>query len=465
MINSKKIYFIGIGGIGVSAIARLCKAMGKEVFGSDMRDSVTVQDLVKLGCNVVIGHSSENVKSAKPDIVVYSEDITASSAGFVELKQAQEMNVPAVTYAKALGDLMADKIGVSVTGTNGKSTTTAILGLILEEAGMDPTVIVGSKLSVKNASAKFVANARLGDGKFFVGEADEYHRHMMEQKPSVIVLTNVAEDHLDYYKDIVEIKSAFSDFIKTLPAEGMVIYNADDHQAVEVARNTTGHKLTFGIHHYADLQALNVKQEAGKQTFDLHLKDEKIGTIEMFVPGLFNISNALGASLAAIHLGVDFAVIQKVLKNFAGIWRRFEKVGLMGKAEIISDYAHHPAGVQGTIQAAKQFYPGKRILFVFQPHHRNRTKKLFGEFIESLEEADDLILPEIFDVAGREHGEDVSSKQLAEELVKLKVRAEFAADLAQTKAMITAKVKDFDVVVMMGAGDIDLAARELTTQG
>jgi UDP-N-acetylmuramate--alanine ligase len=460
---ASKIYFIGIGGIGMSALARLFAGQGKQVGGSDMRDSLTVQDLVKLGCKISIGHSADHIAAFGPDLVVYSEDISPESAGYVELAKAKKLNIRSATYAQALGEMMAGQYAISVTGTNGKSTTTALLGLILERAGFDPSVVVGSKLSPKNSSDRFVLNARLGSGKYFVAEADEYHRHMMEQKPNLVVLTNVAEDHLDYYTGIDDIKSAFADFVKTLPSNGAVVYNADDHNTIEVGRTAQCRKMTFGIHHYADLQAVNVRQTAGKQDFDLHYKDEMIGHVQFSVPGLFNISNALGAALAALHLGIDFKVIKETLESFAGIWRRFEKVGTLGGAEVISDYAHHPAGVEGTIKAAKEFYPGKRILFVFQPHHRNRTKKLFGEFVESLEGADDLILPEIFDVAGREHGEDVSSKQMADELAIKSVRAEFAENLDKTGELIKQKAKDFDVIVMMGAGDIDLLARKLVS--
>jgi UDP-N-acetylmuramate--alanine ligase len=459
--NSNKIYFIGIGGIGVSALARLALGMGKAVFGSDLRDSQTVADLIKLGAKISIGHDAKNIDSANPDLVVYSEDISPDSAGFAELDQARKKSISQITYARALGDLMLEQHGIAVTGTNGKSTTTAILGLILEAAGIDPTVVVGSKLSPKNTSNKFIANARLGAGKYFVAEADEYHRHMLEQKPQMIVLTNVAEDHLDYYRDIDEIKGAFAEFVKKLPTDGLVIYNADDHNAVDVGRMAHCHKFTYGIHHYADLQAINLKTQSGSQTFDLHLNDQMIGSVNLRVPGQFNVANALAAALAAIKLSVDFATIKLVLENFAGIWRRFEVVGNLGSTIIISDYAHHPAGVSGTIQAAKDFYPGKKILFVFQPHHRNRTKKLFGEFVESLTGADDLILPEIFDVAGREHGEQVSSKELVEELVKAGVRTEYCGNLSETEDLIRKKAKDFDVAVMMGAGDIDLTARRL----
>ncbi|HYE22772.1 MAG TPA: UDP-N-acetylmuramate--L-alanine ligase [Verrucomicrobiae bacterium] len=461
MISQNKPYLIGIGGIGVSALARLFLGMGKPVAGSDLRDSATVQELIALGIKVNIGHSAENITAYNPDVVIFSEDISPQSQGYAELSQAKKLGIPSLGYSQALGQLMEGHFQISVTGTNGKSTTTALLGLMLEEAGLDPAVVVGSKLSPKNASRKFIANARLGEGKYFVAEADEYHRHMMDQNPNLVVLTNVAEDHLDYYKDITEIKAAFEDFIKKVPVDGTVVYNADDHTAVEVGRKAHCHKATFGIHHYADLQAINPKAEKGKQSFDLHYKDQNLGRVEIAMPGLFNISNALASSLAALSIGVSFDVIKKVLGEFAGIWRRFEILGQFGNAVVVSDYAHHPAGVAGTIEAAKQFFPGKKILFVFQPHHRNRTKRLFGEFVESLEGSDNLILPEIFDVSGREHGENVSSQDLVNELKNKGVAAEFAADLDQTEQLLRSTGQQYDAIIMMGAGDIDLLARKL----
>jgi UDP-N-acetylmuramate--alanine ligase len=457
-----KIYFVGIGGIGVSALARMFFAMGKKVSGSDMRDSSTVSELKNLGIKVFIGHNAANLAD-KPDLVIFSEDISPGSPGYVEIEEADKLNIAKMTYAQALGKLMDEKYGIGVTGTNGKSTTAAMLGLILEAAGMDPDVIFGSKLSAKNESAKFKANARLGHGKYFVAEADEYHRHMLEGHPKMIVLTNVAEDHLDYYKNLQEIKLAFGDYVHSLPDDGILIYNADDHASVEVGRVDHGHKYTFGVEHYADLQAINRVQGTrdGVQKFDLHLNDEMIGSIDLHVPGKFNVSNALGAILAALKLEVSFGVIKKALENFAGIWRRFEVVGQLDGKPVISDYAHHPAGVEGTITAAQEFYPGKKVLVVFQPHHRNRTKQLFGEFVESLLSADYVILPEIFDVAGREHGESISSRDLVAELTKRGEKCEFAKDLDTAAEMIKEKIQDFDVVLCMGAGDIDLMARHL----
>jgi UDP-N-acetylmuramate--alanine ligase len=459
--KAKKVYFIGIGGIGVSAIARLCLNMGKKVAGSDMRESETVKALVVLGAKISIGHDAKNIREFLPDVLVYTEDISTNSPGHVEMREGLSLHIPAVTYAQALGMLMEGKYSVGVTGTNGKSTTSAILALIMDAAGYDPSVVIGSKISPRNQNSKFFANARLGESKYFVAEADEYHRHMMEHRPSMAVLTNVAEDHLDYYKDIFDIKNAFKDYIATLPANGMVIYNADDHNAVEVGRIALCHKFTFGIKHYADLQAVNIKTEAGVQTFDVHLNDKHLGNVKLNVPGEFNVLNALGAMLAAFKLGIGFDVIKSSVESFAGIWRRFERVGYLGKAEVVSDYAHHPAGVAGTIKAAKEFYPNGKILFVFQPHHRNRTRRLFSEFVDSLSSADDVVIPEIFDVAGREHGEDVSSQQIVNELNLRQVRAVFAKDLEETETIVKQMAHEFKAIIMMGAGDIDLLARKL----
>ena len=451
----QKIYFVGIGGIGVSAEARIFRALGKTVAGSDLKQSAITDSLQGLGVPVFIGadqQTLENLNSFKPDLIVY----TPAAAEF-----PFPPGIEKIDQGQAVGLLMQGKYGIAVTGTNGKSTTTAILGLILEKANLDPTVLIGSVLSPKNESKEFQANARLGRSQYVVVESDEYAKKMLSNQPQAIVITNIAEDHLDVYKDLQDIKSAFLQYVQALPPDGMVVYNADDHNTVEIARQTHAHKYTFGIDHYADLQAINLNTEHGMQLFDLHLNDELIGRIQLRIPGKFNVSNALGAILIALKLGISFDVIKSAVESFAGIWRRFEVVGTLDGKEIISDYAHHPAGIIGTIKAAKEFYPGKKILVVFQPHHRNRTKQLFGQFVETLEEADDLIIPEIFDVAGREHGESISSQDLVTELKAKQVNAEYAEDLDQAAEMVRSKLDQFDVVLCMGAGDIDLMARSL----
>ncbi|HTL39317.1 MAG TPA: UDP-N-acetylmuramate--L-alanine ligase [Methylomirabilota bacterium] len=458
--QAKNIYCLGIGGIGVSGIARLLFAMGKNVSGSDLHASQITQKLSDQGILVKIGHTVENL-NPKPDLVIFSQDVSPDSAGFIELQEIEKLKIPKLTQAQALGELMQGHFGIAVTGTNGKSTTTAILGLILEHAGLDPSVLVGSMLSSKNESEKFRSNARLGSGKFFVAESDEYHRKMLENHPQMIVITNIAEDHLDYYKDLADIKQAFLEYILSMPPDGILIYNADDHNTVEVCRQAKCHKLTFGIHHYADLQAINIKEENSKQIFDLHYDDQKIGSLKLNIPGAFNVSNALAASLAALKLKIDFSVIKESLENYYGLWRRFEVVGQISGKMVISDYAHHPAAITGTIEAAKQFFPGKKILVVFQPHHRNRTQALFKDFVLALLNADEVIIPEIFDVAGREHGEKISSEDLVRELNRKKELATFGGDLENTEKIINTKLPDYDVLLMMGAGDIDVLARKI----
>ncbi len=446
----KSVYCLGLGGIGVSSVARLFLSMGKDVQGADLKQSEITEELEKLGIKVKIG---ANLVEGNPDLVIYSPALPAAEVALI--------TQPKLSQGQAVGELMKGHFGIGVTGTNGKSTTTAILGLILEAAKADPTVLIGSMLSPKNESEKFQANARLGAGKYFVAESDEYHRKMLENHPQMIVVTNIAEDHLDYYKNLNEIKAAFGEYIKSLPADGIVIYNADDHYAVEVCREAPCHKFTFGIHHYADLQAINLKIEDGRQKFDLHLNDEKIGEFELAVPGIFNVSNALGGALAGIKLGVDTEVIKSTLAAYQGLWRRFEQVGEVQGKPIISDYAHHPDGIAATLLAAKQFFPGKKVLAVFQPHHRNRTKALFKEFVKSLLEADGLIIPEIFDVAGREHGEEISSQDLITALKQEGVIASFAPTLADAQTQIQSQLSQFDVILMMGAGDIDSLARQM----
>ncbi len=429
--EAKSIFCLGIGGIGVSGLARIFLSMGKKVGSNDIKDS---------GNNDVVGDW---------DLVVY----TAA----VPKEDLDKIKIPKLSQGEAIGQLMQDKYGIGVTGTNGKSTTTALLGLMLDQAGLDPSVLVGSLLSAKNETEKFKANARFGSSQYVVAESDEYDRKMLLNQPKMIVLTNIALDHLDTYKNLEDIKSAFLEYVKSLPSDGILIYNADDHNTVDVCKHATCHKFTFGIHHYADLQALNVEN----QKFDLHLHDEKIGKFELHVPGLFNVSNALGAALAAIKLGVSTEVIAKVLKEYAGIWRRFEVVGKFEGKIVVSDYGHHPDGVSQTIEAARQFYPGKKVLVIFQPHHRNRTKELFDQFVESLVTVDEVIVPEIFDVAGREHGETISSQMLVDALKSKGVSATFAQDLDETEELVREKAKDFGVLLFMGAGDIDNVARKL----
>jgi len=459
----RAIHFLGIGGIGVSALARLAKLMGKAVSGSDMRESVVTQALITLGVDVKIGHDKVNVPPGT-DLVVHTEDVNESSAGFAELSAAKAGGIRTLKYSEALGLLVGDYYGVGVSGTNGKSTSTAILGLIIQQAGLDPMVVLGSRLAPANETAAFQGNARFGEGRHFIYEADEYHRHMLDSHPKAVLLTNVEADHLDYYKDLADVKSAFAEFIRQLPDDGLLVYNRDDADTKDLATaNGTCRKATFGMQEGCDYMAHQAEVQNQVQSFSVLAKGRDLGRFSLAIPGGYNLMNALGALAMALELGVEAEAARTSLSEFKGIWRRFEKVGeYMGKP-VISDYAHHPTALTGLIKAAAEFYPGQRILLVFQPHQKNRTKMLFNDFVESLKSAPELILTEIYSVPGREKGEDqdISSRDIVKALAAAGKQAEYAADLDQADDLIRAKASNADVILLAGAGTIDQLARKL----
>jgi UDP-N-acetylmuramate--alanine ligase len=455
----KKVHLIGVGGIGVSAVANMMLDLGKDTSGSDMAESKIIKELEKKGLIFYLGHKSENL-APDVDLVVYSPAIPADNP---ERQKAKKLDIPELSYPQMLGQLGKDRKVVAVSGTNGKTTTTSLLGLILEAAHEDPLVIVGSK--VKNFKE---GNLRLGEGEYFVVEACEYRAHMLNLDPQIIVLTNIEEDHLDYYKNLDHIIETFQKYVDKLPQDGLLILNNDDPVSREMIQKPKCKVATYGIKNKADVMAKNIRVKGERQYFDLTCSGQKIEmTFSLLVPGIFNIYNALAATATALELGVAPEIIKKVLENFTGTWRRFEKVGERGGAIIISDYAHHPTAVQGTIRAARDFYPGRRLVVVFQPHQRNRTKNLFGRFVKSLEGADVVILSEIYDVAGREEAEDqdISSKDIARELEKRYgdkfKKVLFACHLEETIKLILENIKPNDLVLVMGAGDIFQVAEEL----
>ncbi len=408
----KKVHIIGIGGIGVSAVAKMMLKLGKKVSGSDINFSEIIQDLKNRGVLIYSKHKKENL-SFDTDLVIYSSAVLKNNPELLKAKKLQATSLPRkipkeflrgykliLSYFEFLGELSKEKFTVAISGTNGKSTTTSMLGLILEKAKFDPLVIVGSKVN----QPTWEENFRMGNGNYFVVEACEYQANMLNLDPSLIVLTNIEEDHLDYYKDINDIRNTFQKYIEKLPPIGILIANIDDKNIQIVLKKIKKPKfeiITFGQNKKADFQIKNIIKKPGLVKFIIeHNKIEEEFTLQ--VPGLFNIYNATAAIIAAVEMNAPLNVIKNVLKNFKGIWRRFEKIGEKNNAIIISDYAHTPTAIQGTIQAAKDFYPNRRIVVAFQPHHRDRTKKLFNDFVKSFDQADLLILFEIFDVEGRE---------------------------------------------------------------
>jgi UDP-N-acetylmuramate--alanine ligase len=439
-----RVHFVGIGGIGMSAVAKWMLHKEIKVTGSDMHASAITHDLALRGAKFFSGHSVENL-SEDVQLLVYSPAVPEDN---IERALARERGVRELSYPELLGEISKTFSTIVVTGTNGKSTTTAMLGLILEAAGYDPTVLVGSLVpGFKDG------NLRMGKGRFFVVEGCEYKANMLHLEPEMIVLTNIEEDHLDFYRDLAHIQETFQSFVDKLKGQGMIVVNGDDEasKALNIMR-----PITYGAD--GAYKLISRRTEPGRQ-----IVESNHGELELQIPGAFNAHNALAALAAAMELGVPFETCARALKEFAGTWRRFERVGTWHGADIISDYAHHPTGVRETLKAAREFFPHRRILLCFQPHQHNRTKELFDGFVEALRGADGLVVTEIYDVAGRNEDSDVSGNDLVEAIHKIDAAKDvrYAKDFASAKSELRDMVKPGDVLIVMGAGDVDEVAREL----
>ena len=439
----QRIHFVGAGGIGVSAAAKWCLAYGKTVSGSDLHASPVSDALAKLGATIHSGHAPTNVPD-NVDLVVYSPAVPETN---VERARATELGAMQWSYPEFLGALSKEYSTIVVSGTNGKSTTTAMLGLILEAAGYDPTVIVGSLVP-----GFPMGNVRVGHGRFLVVEGCEYKAAMLRLDPEMIVLTNIEEDHLDYYRDIDHIRETFQTFVDKLKGKGLAVWNKNDPESNKLVIDRG---VTFGMNTGADYDG---------STTELALK----------VPGVFNRMNALAATAAAMELGVPLETCQRVLAQFGGIWRRFERVGTWHGAEVISDYGHHPTAIRGTIEAAREMFPGRRVVLCFQPHQHSRTKELLDEFVEALAFADILVIPEIYAVAGRSSPGDEQENQRSSpgdergvssrDLVAKIPGARYAKGLEDAESVLRDIVKEGDVLIIQGAGDVDELARRLATR-
>lgn len=425
-----KIHFIGIGGIGVSALARYYLEKGNSVSGSDLNSSENTRFLKEKGINVFLGaHKTSNV-SEDVDLVIYSPAVKEDNP---ELKKAKELKIKTKSYPEALGELTEEYFTIAVSGTHGKSTTCCMIGKILIEAGWDPTVIVGTKLKEFENS-----NCRVGKSKYLVIEADEHFASFLNYKPDVLVLTNIEEDHLDYYKNLENILKTFEKYLSLIKKGGVLILNEDDKNISQLKIPSQNLKTI----------KYSIKQKEAQ-------KLKKI----LKVPGDHNVYNALSALTLARELEINDEVSFKALSEYKGSWRRFE-IKNNKDFLIVSDYGHHPTEVLSTLKAAREKWPEKKIYFVFQPHQYQRTFYLFKDFINGFKKSskekffDKAIITDIFDVPGRESGkikEKVNSEKLVQEINDSSV---IYIKKEKVKEFIENNVKEKDVVLVMGAGDI-----------
>ncbi len=451
----KKVHFIGVCGIGISAIARLLKSAGKDVSGSDIKSSPICDNLEKIGIKIKIGHSEKNV-SEDIDLVIYSPAVPDNNQ---ELEKAKRTGIRTINYPQALGLIFNDKTGIAVCGTHGKSTTTAMIGLVLDDAELDPSIIIGSIIP------RYNSNLRLGKSKYFVAEACEYKRSFLYLRPKITILNNIELDHTDYYRDIDDLRNAFREFVGNLPHDGILICNGDDLNIkilnTEIKVNYPELKIiSFGQDKENTLQVSDFRFEIGITKYRVSYLGKDLGEFYIRVPGLFNLYNSLATISLGLVLDISVENIRESLANFAGIWRRFEIKGIYKNTLIVSDYAHHPTAVKMTIEAAKNFYPRRRIFAIFQPHQHNRVNELYKYFLECFNAADVIILSEIFDVAGREEKEDLSlsSLDLVEDIKKndstMMNRIFYARSLKETRNLIDEKIEDGDLLLIMAAGDM-----------
>lgn len=438
------VHCIGIGGIGVSALASILHFLNKRVTGSDLSTSVVTKDLEKVGIEVQIGKNSSDNIPRDTDLVMYSNAI---AKGNPELEEAKKRNIPCVSYPEMLGELLTMHTPLVVTGTHGKSTTTAMLATIFMHAGLDPWVVMGTRMSYREMSG----NARVGLGRHFIVEGDEYRAAFLHYRPFGLIINNIEADHLDFYKDIRDIISTFKKLVKSMPDKGFIVANADDPNVKKVISSAACRRMTFGLSG-GDYQATHISQRGELTTFTV--KGPERFDLALRVPGFHNVKNALAAALMAMVFGVSIEHIQQGLLSFPGVWRRFEIKGEKNGIVFIDDYAHHPTEIKATLSTARAVYPAKKVWCVFQPHSLDRTTYLLKEFSTAFADCDQLILTDIYHVAGRDDVKGVSIEQLAKAVRDTGHSVKVIKKYDDIIDYMRKNVSENDVILTVGAGSI-----------
>jgi len=438
----KHIHFVGIGGIGMSGIAEVLLNLGYRVSGSDMKTSDTTDRLKKIGGEIFIGHRAENITS--PHVVVISSAVKKEN---VEVVAAREKQIPVIPRAEMLAELMRLKYGVAIAGAHGKTTTTSMVATVLAAGNIDPTVVIGGKLN------SLGTNAKLGQGEFLVAEADESDGSFLKLSPTIAVVTNIDAEHLDYYKDINEIKDAFLLFINKVPFYGVSILCLDEKHIQALIPFVEKRYLTYGMSSQADYQAKDVSLAPLGSRFRVAHRGRDLGWFELSIPGVHNINNSLAAIAVARELDVDVEIIRTALRGFSGVQRRFQVKGEVNGITVVDDYGHHPTEIRATLAAAKAG-SGRRVVAVFQPHRYTRTQHLLDEFFTSFNQADTVIIMDIY-AAGEQPIPGVSGRAIYEGVKRHGHKdAAFFADRDAVADHLAGMLRKGDVLITLGAGDV-----------
>ena len=442
--KGQHIYFIGIGGISMSGLAEILADKGCIVSGTDIKESPVTKHLQNLGIHINFGHKAENITD-DVDLVVYTAAIHPDNP---EYQAAQAKHIPLMDRARLLGEIMAEyEDSIAVAGTHGKTTTTSMVSEILLAAGTDPTITVGGILPTISS------NLKIGHSPYFVAEACEYFDSFLQFKPFVGVILNVESDHLDYFKNLANIRRSFHAFAERIPAKGALVINQAIENVAELTQGLDCTVETFGLTDGADWQAKNIIHEPdGKNTFDVYYKGELFGNFHLNVPGDHNIANALASIAAAHFVGVCPADCQKGLLHFTGTERRFQKKGEKNGVVVIDDYAHHPTEIKAARAAAKKVQH-RTTWCVFQPHTYSRTKFLFDAFGEAFTDADEVIIADIY--AARESDDGtISAAMLADRIAKTGKSARYVGDFNAIRSYLEKNCKAGDLLLTVGAGDV-----------
>ena len=422
----------------MSGIAEVLLTLGYKVSGSDLKESDVTAHLKKLGAKVSIGHKAENIEGV--DVVVTS---TAVAQDNPEVVAARKNKIPVIPRVEMLAELARMKYAVTIAGTHGKTTTTSLTSLVLAKGGLDPTVVIGGRL--KNLKS----GAKLGKGEYLVAEADESDGSFLKLSPTIAVVTNIDNDHLDYYGTIENIKQAFVKHINSVPFYGCSIVCSDDGNVREIMPQIKRRCLTYGLKNTPDYAAKDIKPVDFGCEFDAYNNGKKLGRIRLNVPGIHNVLNSLAAIAVGMELGVSFKDISSALNDYAGVGRRLEIKGDKNGILVIDDYGHHPAEIRVTLEAIKSNWPGRRLVTLFQPHRYTRTQSLCKEFGDALKLSDDVKLLEIYS-AGEKPIEGVSNKLIFENMKDKGARVEYFQDVDR----LVSQLKAGDIVLTLGAGDI-----------
>jgi UDP-N-acetylmuramate--alanine ligase len=418
-----KIYFIGIGGIGISAIARMMIEEGKEVYGSDMTESNVTVELEKVGAKIDIGQRYELIPK-DTELIIYTIAIEHYDEELLE--KIRKSGIPSLSYPQSLDLISKDKYTIAISGTHGKTTTTAMTAKVALDLGLDPTVVVGSIL--KDQKTNFIG----GKNKYFIVEACEYRRSFLNLNPNILAITNIEEDHLDYYKDIEDIKSAFRELLEKVPEDGFVVCNLNGENIKDVIKDT---KATI-----VDYQTI--------------CKGKAFANMELKIPGNYNRENAAVALAIADILSLDEKSAGKSLEGFSGTWRRFDFKGGTQKGTLVyDDYAHHPTAIESVLSGTREMYPEKKIIALFQPHLYSRTKSFLDELGKSFKDADEVFILPIY--AAREKEDlSINSQMLVDKINKSGTKAFFVKDFSEAQEVLNEISQNGDVIMTMGAGDV-----------